>query len=299
MNQFDRHKMIRFISSQLLDGKETLPLASGPEGTITADIEMDGDELLIDNCPDWVDVREVYDHLRWRAMPSWEQRSWLRAEPVAVYARVLENRRLLYDLLGNDAPYRLQKVGEMWVVHFTVEDHRSIGIFGDHRGLQHYAALLARPDRQVASAELAGEATAEAMTVMASERNRTPERASGNLTPDVLRAALRRLEEEYAAAKERGDLDGMEDAEDKIQQFRKQVGSSDKEFERHLRQEDQERTLSRTIHRTVATALRRALQTLKEGHMGACADFLARHVRPEGRSFAYRPPLISPPKWQL
>lgn len=80
MARSDRRKMIEFIASQLPDGEAVLVLAVGPEGPVSALVEVQGDDLTIaTNCPEWVDVREVYDHLRWRAMPLWEQQKWLQA----------------------------------------------------------------------------------------------------------------------------------------------------------------------------------------------------------------------------
>ena len=76
----DRRKMIEFISRHLPDGEGVLVLASGPTGHITAIVTACGDGLEIESdCPEWVSVREVYEHLRWQAMPGWEQRASLRA----------------------------------------------------------------------------------------------------------------------------------------------------------------------------------------------------------------------------
>lgn len=72
--------MIEFIASQLPDGEAVLVLAVGPEGPVSALVEVQGDDLSIaTNCPEWVGIGEVYDHLRWRSMPFWEQRKWLQA----------------------------------------------------------------------------------------------------------------------------------------------------------------------------------------------------------------------------
>lgn len=76
----DRRKMIEFISRQLPEGEATLVLASGPHGSITATVAVRGDGLDIEsNCPEWVSLREVYEHLRWNSMPGWEQRSQFEA----------------------------------------------------------------------------------------------------------------------------------------------------------------------------------------------------------------------------
>ena len=58
-----------------------MALASGPAGDVSAVVTVQGDDLeVVSNCPEWVTVRAVYEHLRWRGMPSWEQRAWLRAD---------------------------------------------------------------------------------------------------------------------------------------------------------------------------------------------------------------------------
>jgi excisionase family DNA binding protein len=70
--------MIEFIGSQLPDGEATLIMATGGGYEITASVRLCGDDLEIEsNLSEWVSVREVYEHLRWNAMPSWEQEQWL------------------------------------------------------------------------------------------------------------------------------------------------------------------------------------------------------------------------------
>jgi excisionase family DNA binding protein len=74
----DRRKMIDFISAQLPGGEDALVLAEGPSGQIVAHVAVAGDDIMIgSNCPEWVTLREVYAHLRWKAMPLWEQRQTL------------------------------------------------------------------------------------------------------------------------------------------------------------------------------------------------------------------------------
>lgn len=75
----DRSKMIRFISSHLPDGEGLVTLGWDGDGPITAHVRVLGDDVEIaSNCPEWVTLREVYDQLRWSAMPSWEQRQVIR-----------------------------------------------------------------------------------------------------------------------------------------------------------------------------------------------------------------------------
>lgn len=64
MARNDRRKMIEFIASQLPDGEAVLVLASGFDGDIVVQVEVQGDNIAItSNCPEWVNVGEVYDHL--------------------------------------------------------------------------------------------------------------------------------------------------------------------------------------------------------------------------------------------
>lgn len=61
----DQRKMITFISRMLPEGYGRLTLADD----ITAEVTVCGDYLEIEsNCPEWVDVRQIYDHLRWDGM---------------------------------------------------------------------------------------------------------------------------------------------------------------------------------------------------------------------------------------
>jgi excisionase family DNA binding protein len=70
--------MIDFVKSQLPEEETTLTLASGYGGHVSARVRVCGDELEVDsNVPGWVSVREIYDHLRWKVMPGWEQVAWL------------------------------------------------------------------------------------------------------------------------------------------------------------------------------------------------------------------------------
>jgi hypothetical protein len=78
MGRSDRQKMVDFITGRLPDGEGTLVLGAGPGGPVSATVTVLGDDLeLAPDCPEWVTVREVYEHLRWAAMPAWEQWAWL------------------------------------------------------------------------------------------------------------------------------------------------------------------------------------------------------------------------------
>jgi len=78
MAKSDKQRMIEFIGSQLPDGEATLLMASGEGVAITASVCVSGGDLEIESdLPEWISVREVYEHLRWCAMPRWEQERWL------------------------------------------------------------------------------------------------------------------------------------------------------------------------------------------------------------------------------
>lgn len=89
MSRSDRQKMIDFIASQLPGGEGTLILAPGLGGSVIANVIVQGDELdIASNCPEWVSVREVYEHLRWSAIPGWEQRAWLQTTRYTSHPRL-------------------------------------------------------------------------------------------------------------------------------------------------------------------------------------------------------------------
>ena len=102
MSSSDRQKMIDFISTQLPDGEATLVLASGTDGHISATVAVRGESLDIEsNYPEWVSLREVYEHLRWNAMPGWEQREHFRlGRGVAVTPSTSDMDRITERLQG-------------------------------------------------------------------------------------------------------------------------------------------------------------------------------------------------------
>jgi len=305
----DRDKMIAFISSKLPSDECRLVLAHGtvPGDDIIADVTVYGDDLDIQsNCPEWVDVREVYYHLRWRTMPSWEQQALLRGEAAKIRADAVQKQLDAYTVVANSAPFRFQKVGQLWAVHFTVAGATKIGIFNNHRGLLHLAMLLARRDRSILSIDLDGRSgDPEAMKIIASERQRKAERQCGpDLTPAMLRDALAVLQEKYALAKECRDIECMEEAEEEIARFNEKIGTNESDFQRYVYQEEKPVSLERTIHKSVSTNLRRAYDILREKpelgeSMRECVGFLEAHIKPEGFGFAYRPPSHFRPEWSL
>ncbi len=72
----DRRRMIAFISSQLPEAERTVILGHGAGGPVVAQVVVAGNDIEIaSNCPEWVTLREVYEHFRWNSMTSWEQQA--------------------------------------------------------------------------------------------------------------------------------------------------------------------------------------------------------------------------------
>lgn len=79
MRASDRRKMIWFISSQLPEAERTVILGHGTGGPVVAQVVVAGNDIEIaSNCPEWVTLREVYEHFRWNSMTSWEQQAAIR-----------------------------------------------------------------------------------------------------------------------------------------------------------------------------------------------------------------------------
>ena len=79
MRASDRRKMIWFISSQLPEAERTVILGHGTGGPVVAQVVVAGNDIEIaSNCPEWVTLRDVYEHFRWNSMTSWEQQVAIR-----------------------------------------------------------------------------------------------------------------------------------------------------------------------------------------------------------------------------
>jgi hypothetical protein len=205
------------------------------------------------------------------------------------------------DAEGDLAPYRFQKTGEIWAVHFTVEGVVTKGLFKDHRGFQHYAQLLANQDRRVESVQLAGEADEQTLELLQRERGLRQRPADDAEIEKLLvgyRQGRARVDEALLAAEMSGDADAVEGAERQRDEFVAAYGKDERAFRRRVTEDTQRSSLSLTFHKAVGTAMRRALRTLKDGNMGECATFLKRNVNPEGMGYAYRPSPFAPP-WLL
>ena len=325
----DKTTMIEFISRHLNDGCERLVLAQGytRRDDIVADVMVCGDELVVEsNCPkeesDWITVREIYSHLRWRAMPVWEQKEWLRAvsrpAPATPEAQLDAfgdslAEKIASRLQKNDgrlrpahieetklARHRFQKVGSIWHIHFPVEDRIKVAQFQDSIRWRQMAYLLRNQDRWVPSETLAGHDDLETLGLIAADNNRRAERRYGSLTIEALESALKEKQARVKAARIRGDVEAELKAEDDLENFRTTYGETQKDFWRLLNQKEESHNLAKTFHESVRKNRVRLLSTLREEEheMQECADYLEMTVRPEGNGFAYRPPSPAP-EWIL
>ncbi len=296
-------KMIDFISSQLVDGEGALTLAygSGDDADVVAEVMVCGDHLVIEsNCPDWVTTREIYEHLRWRSMPNWEKQSQLRTESLAYRAMGLKNDKQA-DLAAA-APFRFEKVGEMWVVHFTTLGQTEFGYFHDHRGFRYYAKLLGNPDVRIESLVLAGRADLITSGVSAAESS-LPQMLQHD--PEAVaqyKDTLNNLSKQLEVASERADekeASRLSDEIDAIKSFLWKGGKSKRTLTGLGRKKLGGRTIPQTIHSTVGQAMRRAISTLMKGGMKKCAAYLEQTIMSDdGESMKYCP-LDPRPLWRL
>jgi excisionase family DNA binding protein len=64
---------------QFLEAERTVLLGDGPDGPVVAHVSVMADDIEIaSNSPEWVTLREVYEHFRWNSMTSWEQQAAIR-----------------------------------------------------------------------------------------------------------------------------------------------------------------------------------------------------------------------------
>lgn len=321
----DKSKMIGFISSHLSDGYESLVLAQGStrHDDIVVDVMVCGDELVIEsNCPneesDWITVREIYGHLRWRAMPVWEQKEWLRAvlrpAPVTpevqldafgdsladkIASRLQNNFGRQQPVLMKDTSldrFRFQLVGSIWHIHFPVAGDVKVSQFPDSIRLQQMACLLRNQDRCVPSETLARHDDLETLSLIAADSNRRAERRYGSLTVDALQSALNDKQARVKSARMRGDVEAALKAEDDLEDFKTEYGETKKDFWRLLDKKEENDSLAKSFHESVRKNRRRLLLAMRQPPymMQECADYLEMTVRPEGFGFAYRPPSPAP-----
>lgn len=191
----------------------------------------------------------------------------------------------------------------MWVIHYAVNGVIKRGIFKNLRGLQHYAQLLARPRHSIHSVQLDGSADTDRLHLNGIDRQFSDiDRHDGEAIQNYLNL-LESMKEKHAAAKYKGDIMEMERIDEDTEAIEcllwpgKKKGVEPK-ISTLRRQKLGKPKTELTIHRTVGTAMRRAIESLIEGQMGELAQFLEMSVNPEGYSFAYRP-LAPEPKWLL
>ena len=324
----DKSKMIDFISHHLNYECERLVLAQGytRRDDIVADVMVCGDELVIEsNCPkeesDWITVREIYSHLRWRAMPVWEQKEWLRAvsrpAPATPEAQLdafgdsladkiasrLQNNNALLVTDSNLAPYRFQRDGEIWAVHFTVGQTMVRKHFEHHVGFPYLARLLESPHRGIESLDLAEQADPGTLELIEVERQQSIMERHDPAAITSYKESLTTLKAQRIAAQYKGnnaEIDVLTDKIDELETFLlpgKKKGA-EPNFSTLQRQQEGKSKLELSIHKTVSTAIRRAKQKIRNKDMKDLADYLDRTVFPEGKgygyAYAYRPPAPAP-----
>jgi hypothetical protein len=321
----DKSKMIDFISHQLNYGCERLVLAQGytRRDDIVADVMVCGDELVLEsNCPkeesDWITVREIYSHLRWRAMPVWEQKEWLRAvsrpapatpeaqldafgdslaEKIASRLQKNDGRlRPAHIEETNLARFRFQRVGSIWHIHFPVAGETKKAEILDSTRWQQMAYLLRNQDRWVPSETLAEHDDLETLGLIAADNNRRAERRYGSLTIDTLESTLNDKQARVKSARMRGDVEAAQKAENDLDDFTTKFGDTHKDFWRLLNQKEDNDSLAKSFHESVRKNRRRLLLAMRQPPymMQECADYLEMTVRSEGYGFAYRPPSPAP-----
>lgn len=317
--------MIEFISRHLNDGSGRLVLAQGStrKDDIVADVMVYGDELVIEsNCPkeesDWITVREVYSHLRWRTMPVWEQKEWLRGtlRPASdapqtqldafgdslaekIVSRLQNNGGRLRSAQieeTNLARYRFQLVGSIWHIHFPVAEEIKVAQLPDSVLLRQMSCLLRNQDRWVPSETLAEHDDLETLGLIAADSNRRAERRYEGITVETLESALNDKQARVEAARMRGDVKAELKAEDDLEDFKTTCGETNKDFWRLLNQKEESDSLAKSFHESVRKNRLRFLTTLRQPkyEMQGCADYLKMTVMPEGKGFAYRPPSPAP-----
>ena len=238
----------------------------------------------------WVDYQHIFQVGNYQIPALWK-----------AYTSVLWEYIEAIDAEDELAHYRFQRVGEMWLLHFSVNGAVKQGIFKDHRGFQHYAKLLSAPDRTIESVELAGLADPDTLALIEDDRLYTDIERNDKVSRKLYKNALAMLKEQQLTARSKGDLVDMERLDEQIEHLTNELWpGGGKRTTTTLRRQTIRRTPTELkIHRTVGTAMRRSIETLRdERRMNELADFLERNVNPDGYGFAYRP--ISPhPEWLL
>ncbi len=195
-------------------------------------------------------------------------------------------------------PYRFQRVGVIWHIHFPVNGNVRKTEMRDSASLRQMGYLLRHPDHPVPYEVLSGHDDFESQVIIASEKNLRPERLLPGITVEQIQAARATLLIEMEAAKECGDEDRKHNAQQRLAKFDETMGTDEEHYQRFLRKTEDVKSLMTTCRKSVCKNRERLLKALSsEKHdMSECATFLEKHVRPEGNALVYRPPL-SPPEW--
>jgi hypothetical protein len=318
----DQRKMITFISRMLPEGYGRVTLAD----EITAEVTVCGDYLEIEsNCPEWVDVRQIYDHLRWDGMPGWEQAEWIRSvaaiavpTPISRLENIADRFEHVFSRLSfepeaakyagdnvnaDQAPFRFQWDGVNWIIHFKANGVVKRKPLRKDRGLQHYAQLLAKPHHDIQSVELAGHNNSETLALIKSEMQFSDiHRHDAKAIQDYKRV-LGLFKEQRESARRNGDVMEMEEVDSQIKKLEGELwpggfkGEQSK-FTTLKRQTLGKSKTAQRIHKTVSKAMGRAIELLIENEMGEVARFLEMSVNGEGYAYAYRPS-DPEPEWLL
>lgn len=214
------------------------------------------------------------------------------------YARVFWEYVDAIDAEDELVPFRFQLVGEMWVIHFTIEGMVKITHFADHKGFRYLARLLESPHRSIGSLDLAKLTDPRTLAIIQEERRQSTIQRHDDKSMADYKAALAVLKEKRIAAQYKGDdkeNGRLCDRIDQLEAFllpgkRKGIAPN---FDTLRRQQEGKSKTELLIHKAVGTEIRRAKKKLKTKGMGELADFLDRNVNPEGKgsdyAYAYRP----------
>lgn len=220
-----------------------------------------------------------------------------------IYRNILLEHIDAIDAEDDLASHRFQKVGEMWIVQYPVNGTVKQTLLRDHKGLHHYARLLAAPHRAISSIELAGVRTEQGLSILDAEASSSSIERHDDDAIAKYREAFDLLDQQRESAQQDGNVDRVEEIDEQIIQLQKLLwpeGKPTKFAYKSLgRQKEGMCSRRNTIHRSVATAIRRANQTIIDGGLPEAVRFLESFVVAEsGNSFAYRP--IAPePEWLL
>lgn len=197
-------------------------------------------------------------------------------------------------------PYRFERIGDIWHIHFSVNGEIKKTDFKHTVGIGQMAQLLGRPDRLIPSVTLNGSDDIETLGLIASDNNRRSEPAHQGLSVEGLQRVYDGIMDRIKSANLNGEKRDEEAAELELERFETEIGKTEKDFEKYLNQKLDDRKLGKTLHRTVAANRQRFLKSLRsEKHkMKELADHLEMSVKAEGFGFAYRPTPPAP-NWVL